>query len=254
MISPTLPFTLPMVGLGTWKLCDETAGRVVRDAVALGYRHIDTATGYHNEEAVGAGIRASGVDRDELLIVSKFPEEVAGLERLVLQRSLDLLGLRQLDLWLIHAPPENGGAAAIWEHFVSARDDGLVRAIGVSDFSPAQVDRLIDETGVAPQVNQVAFGPRHFDPELLPHHTECGVTVVGHSPFTGNDLTQPTLHAIAERHGRTVRQVLLRWHWDHGVPVVVKSASREHLTENLAVADFRLTAEDVDALDALAGR
>lgn len=247
-----LPFTLPEVGLGTWQLWGEAASRTVREAIGLGYRCIDTATGYGNEEAVGAGIRGCGVDRGELLIVTKFPEEIAGHERRALRRSLDLLGVEYLDLWLIHAPLDSDGSLAMWERFVEAREEGLVRAIGVSNFRPDQVDDLVARSGVVPAVNQVAFGPRWFDPALTGHHAGHGITVQGHSPFSENDLDHPVLRATADRHGRGVHQILLRWHLAHGVPIVAKSVSPARLAENLGGSEFSLDPAEVAAIDRIA--
>lgn len=249
MSGDSLPFTLPPVSLGTWQMRGRAASRGVQMAVEAGYRCIDTATGYDNEAAVGAGIRASGIDRDDVLVITKFPEEAAGHERETLLRSLDLLGVEYLDLWLIHAPLDADGSLAIWERFAEAREDGLVRAIGVSNFLPDQVDDLVARSGVVPAVNQIAFGPRFFTPALAPHHAGLGIVTQGHSPFSENDLEHPVLRATAERHGRSVQQILLRWHLEHGVPVVVKSVSPAHLTANLTATDFSLAPDAIAAID-----
>ncbi|MFH8892718.1 aldo/keto reductase [Streptomyces sp. NPDC017949] len=237
------------MSLGTWQMWGETATRGVQEAIDAGYRCIDTATGYRNEEAVGAGIRASRIDRDHLLIITKFPEEEVGRERRTLLRSLDLLGVDCLDLWLIHAPLDADGSLAMWERFIEAREEGLVRAIGVSNFQPAQVDALIARSGVVPAVNQVAFGPRWFDSALAGHHASHGIVVQGHSPFSENELHHSVVRTIAERHGRSVHQVLLRWHLEHGVLTVAKSVSREHLAANLQVSEFSLDPAEVAAID-----
>lgn len=249
MSADTLPFTLPDVSLGTWQMRGAVATRGVRKAIGLGYRCIDTATGYGNEEAVGVGLRAGGVDRADLLIVTKFPEEAAGYERKALLRSLDLLGVEYLDLWLIHGPLDPDGSLAMWERFVEAREEGLVRAIGVSNFRPEQVDDLVARSGVAPAVNQVAFGPRHLDPGLAGHHAALGIVVQGHSPFSENDLNHPVLRAVAERHSRSVHQVLLRWHIEHSVPTVAKSVSPNRLAANLKAVEFSLSPDEVEAID-----
>ncbi|MEV8532690.1 aldo/keto reductase [Streptomyces sp. NPDC051211] len=251
MSAKPLPFDLPSVGLGTWNMRGEAAERGVREAIELGYRLIDTATAYHNEEAIGAGIRSSGIDRSELLIVTKFPEEDAGREREALRTSLDLLGVDHVDLWLIHAPLDAEGSLRIWERFIEARDEGLVRAIGVSNFLPPQVDELIAASGVVPAVNQVAFGPHYYDVEFAPHHTARGIVAQAHSPYSENDLAHPVLRAIAGRHDCSVPQVLLRWHRAHGVPVVVKSVSRTHLAENLDTSGRPLEPAEVAAIDRL---
>ncbi|WP_369372878.1 aldo/keto reductase [Streptomyces sp. cg36] len=246
-----LPFELPAVGLGTWQMWGEDAERGVRDAIELGYRLIDTAAAYRNEKAVGAGIRSSGIDPGELVVVTKFPEEEAGREREVLHTSLDLLGVERIDLWLIHAPLDAAGSLRIWERFLEAREEGLVRAIGVSNFLPHQVDALTEASGVAPAVNQIAFGPHYYDADVAPHHAARGIALQAHSPFSENDLAHPVLRAIAERHGCTARQVLLRWHRAHRVPTVVKSTSRTHLTENLDTTGHSLDPVDMAALDRL---
>ncbi|MGH8791069.1 MAG: aldo/keto reductase [Stackebrandtia sp.] len=246
-----LPFELPPVGLGTWQMWGETAVRGVGEAIEVGYRHIDTAAGYGNEAAVGAGIRAGGVDREDLLIVTKFPEEDAGRERESLSRSLEALGVDFVDLWLIHAPPPDGGGAAIWEHFVAAREEGLTRAIGVSNFMVSQMDALVADVGVTPQVNQVAFGPRYFEPGFVERHVARGIVPVGHSPFSENDLAHPTLRCVAERHGRSVHDVILRWHWEHKVATVAKSTARARLEANLKAFDFQLKPDEIAAIDRL---
>ncbi|QFZ16216.1 aldo/keto reductase [Saccharothrix syringae] len=248
----SLPFTFPALGLGTWQLTGAEAVRTVRTALELGYRHVDTATAYANEEAVGEGIRASGVPRGDLLVVTKFPEEAAGAERRVLRRSLALLGVAHLDLWLLHGPaPDAGRTAAIWRHFVDARAEGLVRAIGVCNFTVGQLDGLTAATGVAPAVNQTAFGPHYFEPGLGPAHAARGVVLEAHSPFSENRMDDPVLVEVAERHGCDTHQVVLGWHRAHGVPVVAKSASPRRLAENLRGVGLALTPAEVAAVDRL---
>ncbi|MEU0136330.1 aldo/keto reductase [Streptomyces sp. NPDC006296] len=240
------------MSLGTWQLRGGAARRGVEEALALGYRCVDTATGYGNEREVGAGIRASGIERADLLLVTKFPEEDAGRERETLLRSLDLLGVDRLDLWLVHGPLDADGSLAVWERFIEAREGGLVRAIGVSNFRTDQVDDLAARSGVVPAVNQIAFGPRRFDPALVRHHAALGTVVQGHSPFSENDLGHPVLKSVAARLGRSVHQVLLGWHLAHGVPAVAKAASAARLAENLSVRGSALTAAEVAALDRIA--
>ncbi|MFD9287969.1 aldo/keto reductase [Streptomyces sp. NPDC060030] len=240
------------MSLGTWRMRGPAARRGVEEALALGYRCVDTATGYGNERDVGAGIRASGIERGDLLVVTKFPEEDAGRERETLLRSLDLLGVDHLDLWLVHGPLDPDGSLAVWERFVEAREAGLVRAIGVSNFLPTQVDDLVARSGVVPAVNQVAFGPRLLDPVLARHHAALGIVVQGHSPFSENDLWHPVLRAAAGHHGRSVHQILLRWHLEHGVPAVAKAASPAHLAANLTAHEFTLAPAEVEAIDRIA--
>lgn len=245
------PVPLPMLGLGTWQMDDRQAADVVARAIGLGYRLIDTATGYENEEGVGAGIRAGGVDRAELTVTTKFPEELAGFEREVLSRSLKLLRVDFLDLWLIHGPVSEQVNASIWQRFIDAREDGLVRAIGVSNFSAEQVEALARDSGVVPAVNQIAFGPRHYSSSVALRHAESGVRLQGHSPFSENDLSETVLKEIAARHDRTVTDIILRWHREHGVPVVAKAATPAHLRSNLDAFGFSLPPSDRAAIDGL---
>jgi 2,5-diketo-D-gluconate reductase A len=244
-------FQLPQVGLGTWRLAGSEAAQVVHTAIGLGYRHIDTATAYCIEEHVGHGIAASQISRDQLTIVTKFPEELAGCERAVLHRSLKALQTDYLDLWLLHGPASHADrTSAIWQHFISAHDEGLVREIGVSNFNIEQIDELIERTNATPAVNQIAFGPYYFESTLQSDHLQRGVTVVAHSPFNENDLDDSVLNNIAQRHQSGVHQVILSWHAAHHVPVIAKSRCSQRLEQNLRYAQMTLTADEVAAIDA----
>jgi diketogulonate reductase-like aldo/keto reductase len=241
---------IPLVGFGTWKLSGDEARDSTLAALAAGYRHVDTATMYANEAEVGAALRESDVPRTEVFITTKLPAERAGRERETLEASLRDLGVDQVDLWLIHWPPGDTGLP-VWREFVAARDQGLVRDIGVSNYSLAQIDELVAATGVAPAVNQVRWGPTLFDAAELAGHRERGVLLEGYSPFRSSSLTDPTLVAIAEAHARTVPQVIVRWHVQHGVVVIPKSARPERIVSNVDVAGFTLTDEQMAAIDAL---
>jgi 2,5-diketo-D-gluconate reductase A len=241
---------IPLVGFGTWRLSGPSARESTAAALAAGYRHIDTATMYANEAEVGAALRESGVPRSEVFVTSKLPPERAGHEWATLSASRTALGIDQLDLWLIHWPP-GGAGVPVWREFVKARHEGLTAAIGVSNYSLAQIDELIAATGVTPAVNQIKWGPFLFDADVLAGHRERGVVLEGYSPFRSGPLDDPTLVAIAEQLGRTVPQVIVRWHLQHGIVVIPKSAHQERIVSNVDVGGFTLSDEQMARIDAL---
>ncbi len=243
---------IPLVGFGTWRLSGASAQESTTNALLAGYRHIDTATMYANEAEVGAALRASGVPRTDVFITTKLPAERAGRERRTIEESLTKLGVDQVDLWLIHWPP-GGVGLPVWREFIKARDEGLVADIGVSNYSLDQIDRLIAETGVTPAVNQIKWGPFLFDPAVLAGHQSRGVVLEGYSPFRSGPLDNPTLVAIATQLGRTVPQVIVRWHVQHGIVVIPKSARPERIVGNVDVSGFELSDEQMAAIDALGG-
>jgi 2,5-diketo-D-gluconate reductase A len=242
---------MPLLGFGTWQIKGSKATNAVGWALDAGYRHLDTATVYGNEKAVGAGLAASGVARDDVFVTTKCPPSKAGRELDTLRTSLDGLGTDHVDLWLIHWP---GGSAAdvdIWRAFVEARDEKLARAIGVSNYSLDQVDELTRETGVTPAVNQVEWSPLLFDRAVLEGHRERGVVLEGYSALRGGTLEHPVIVAIAERLGRTPAQVIIRWHLQHDVVVIPKSVQEQRIRSNADVGDFTLSDDDMAALDSL---
>jgi 2,5-diketo-D-gluconate reductase A len=241
---------MPLLGFGTWRLSGDQARHATADALAAGYRHVDTATMYRNEREVGRAVREHG--RDGVFVTTKLPADRAGRERRTLEESLEQLGLDVLDLWLVHWPP-GGAGVPVWEQFVAAREDGLVRDIGVSNYSLEQVDELERATGVRPAVNQVRWSPLLFDRAALDGHRERGVALEGYSALKGGTLGHPVVTGIAERLGRSPAQVLVRWHLEHGVVVIPKSARPERIRGNADVGGFALGADDVAALDALGG-
>ena len=245
---------MPLLGVGTWQLSGGTARQVVAWALESGYRHVDTATGYGNEREVGAALRESGLDRDEVFVTTKLPPENAGRERETLEQSLEALGTDHLDLWLVHWPPDGQAAPRTWEHFVQARQEGLVRAIGVSNYSLGQLDELTQATGTTPAVNQIRWSPFVFDGSVLEGHRDRGVVLEGYSPFKAAVLDHPVLTEIAERHGKTPAQVVVRWHVQHGIPVIPKSEKRERLESNVDVLDLELDDDEMARLDGLAGQ
>jgi diketogulonate reductase-like aldo/keto reductase len=243
---------MPVVGLGTWQVRADQGYRAVRDALELGYRHIDTATMYRNQEQVGRAVADSGVPREQVFLTTKLPPERAGQIRRTLDESLRELGVDYLDLWLIHWPPRGDASARAWAELLKARGDGLARAVGVSNYSLSQLDSLSAATGEMPAVNQIPFSPWEYDGALLAGHAERGVVVEGYSPFKRSRLDDPTLAGIARAYDVTPAQVVLRWHIEHDVVVIPKSVSRERLAANLDLFDFELAPDDVARIDALA--
>ena len=245
---------MPGLGLGTWAMRGEQAREAVATALRLGYRHVDTATMYHNHRPIGRALAESGVARSDLFVTTKLPAERAGRELETLEESLQELGLGYLDLWLVHWPPGGRAAANTWRRFLAAREGGLVRSIGVSNYAPAQIDELVAATGEAPAVNQIPYSPADHDPPLLADHLERGVLVEGYSPLKRSNLGAPAVVAAARAHGVKPAQVVLRWHIQHDIVVIPKSAHAEHLADNLAVFRFALGEEEMAAIDALGRR
>lgn len=242
---------IPMVGLGTWQSEGGEAERAVSAALQLGYRHIDTATGYGNEDEVGRALATVGIDRDDVFVTTKLPPDHAGRARRTLTESLAALGTDHLDLWLIHWPPNRQASPETWQVFREVRDEGLVRSIGVSNYSIAQLDELIAATGEAPAVNQIPYSPRDHDPDLLAAHRERGIVVEGYSPLKRTSLEAPALVAAAQAHDVSPAQVVLRWHVQHDVVVIPKSTRQERIAANLDILGFELTADEMSAIDAL---
>jgi 2,5-diketo-D-gluconate reductase A len=245
---------LPMVGFGTWKL----RGRACRDAVlaalAAGYRHLDTATMYANEAEVGQALRGSGLARPDVFLTTKIRPSDAGRAPQVLQASLRGLETDYLDLWLIHWPPRGGESLRLWNDLLQARADGYVRDVGVSNYSLSQVDDLIRSSGQAPAVNQIDWGPTLYDPAVLAGHADRGIAVEGYSPLKNTNLRDPVLAQIAAEHGVSPAQVVLRWHLEHDVTVIPKSAKPDRIAANLDLFGFSLTKAQLAAIDGLAGR
>jgi 2,5-diketo-D-gluconate reductase A len=243
-------FTMPMIGFGTWRLSGPQARDAVSFALETGYRHIDTATIYRNEDEVGRAVRDSAVPRQDIFITTKLPPERRDRIRRTLEESLSALGTDHLDLWLIHWPP-GGAAPEVWAEFIKLRDEGLTRAIGVSNYSLAEIDELQRATGELPAVNQIPWSPKQYDQAVLEGHQARGVVLEGYSGLKGTRLNDKALKEIAARHGVTPAQVVLRWHLEHGIVVIPKSAHRERIAENFALDGFSLTPDEVAAIDAL---
>ena len=241
---------MPLLGFGTWQIKGHEAADATAVALQSGYRHLDTATVYGNEGEVGAGLERSGVARDDVFVTTKCPPNRADDAIGTLRRSLDLLGTDHVDLWLIHWPG-GGSQVDLWRSFVEARELGLARDIGVSNFDVATLDEVTSATDVAPAVNQIEWSPLLFDAAVLEAHRERGIVLEGYSALRGGTLEHPTIVEIAERLGRTPAQVIVRWHLQHGVVVIPKSRQAERIRSNADVGGFELSEQDLAALDAL---
>ncbi|MEU9842132.1 aldo/keto reductase [Actinomadura sp. NPDC048032] len=243
---------LPMIGFGTWQLRPEAAYASVREALEIGYRHVDTATLYRNEADVGRALKDSGVDREEVFVTTKLRPQDARDARRTLETSLRLLDTGYVDLWLIHWPTGGDELVPTWRALLDAQDAGLVRHAGVSNYSPALIDGLTEATGRRPAVNQISWSPAQHDPALLDEHRRRGIVVEGYSGLKNTDLRDPVLTGIARRLGVTPAQVVLRWHLEHDIVILPRSSRREHIAANFDLEGFALTDEDVAAVDALA--
>jgi diketogulonate reductase-like aldo/keto reductase len=241
---------IPLLGLGVWQVPDgPECENAVRWALELGYRHIDTAQAYGNEASVGRALRDSGVPREEVFVTTKFyparedPEAEA-------QRSLERLGIDQVDLYIIHWP--QGGPTWAWPGMERAREAGYARSIGVSNFSVGELDELLAIAETPPVVNQVQFSPFKYRRALLDACEERAIALEAYSPLgTGRHLSDKAVGEIAERVGRTPAQVLIRWCVQRELVVIPKSTHRERIEANAQVFDFELSDEDMAALDAL---
>jgi len=241
---------IPLLGLGVWQVeNDGVCVDAVRWALELGYRHIDTAQAYGNEESVGKGLRESGVPRGEVFITTKFfPERKDPVAEV--ERSLQRLGVDYVDLYLIHWP--QGGPTWAWPGMEQARELGYARSIGVSNFGAGDLRRLLATATVPPVVNQVQFSPYEYRKALLDACRRDEIALEAYSPLgTGRHLASDTVARIARRHGRTPAQVLLRWCLERGIPVIPKSVHRERIAENAQLFGFRLSEQEIAELDAL---
>ena len=241
---------LPMLGLGVWQVPNGSeCVSTVRSALDVGYRHIDTAQAYGNEESVGRALRESDIPREELFITTKFYPESADPSAEA-EHSLRRLRLDYVDLYIIHWP--KGGATWAWPGMEKAHERGHARSIGVSNFSVTELDEVSAVASVAPVVNQVQFSPFAYRSALLDDCRRRNIALEAYSPLgVGAHLSNPAIVAIAKRLGRTPAQVLLRWCLQHDVPVLTKSTRRERLEENAQIFGFALSDEDMSELDRL---
>jgi diketogulonate reductase-like aldo/keto reductase len=250
---------IPQLGFGVFQVPPEETAEVVQRALAAGYRHIDTAAAYRNEAAVGEAIRASGLDRSEVFLTTKCFNDDHGHEqaRRAFHASLQRLELDYVDLYLIHWPvPAHNRYVETWRAFIELRDEGLIRAIGVSNFQPAHLERIIAATGETPAINQVELHPYLQQHGLRHEHEQLGIVTEAWSPLArGLVLEDPAIVQAAEAHGRTPGQVVIRWHLQLGNVVIPKSVTPERIQQNIDVFDFQLSDAQMEAIEELdAGR
>jgi diketogulonate reductase-like aldo/keto reductase len=246
---------IPQLGFGVFQVPPRDTAEVVTRALLAGYRHVDTAAAYGNEAGVAQAIHAAGLERDEVFVTTKCSNDDQGREQAkrALRASLERLEMEHLDLYLIHWPvPAHDRYVETWEAFVELQAEGLARSIGVSNFQPPHLERVIEATGVTPSVNQVELHPRLQQTGLRREHEELGIVTEAWSPLAkGRALDDPAIVAIAERHGRTPGQVVIRWHLQLGNVVIPKSVTPERIEENFAVFGFELGADEMEAIAAL---
>jgi 2,5-diketo-D-gluconate reductase A len=243
---------LPVVGLGTWKLRGNAVADAVGAALKIGYRHIDTATMYGNEEAIGRALAASGIDRGEVFLTTKLRPSEADKADKVLRFSLRALGVDHIDLWLLHWPPARPSSSRqAWNELRRLRDAGFTRAIGVSNYSLAQIDDLTAATGETPAVNQVHWDPLRYSAQTVSGHAERGVVMEGYSPLKDVSLDHQALRAIAAAHQVSTAQVVLRWNIERGIVVIPKSSHEDRISANIDLFGFELNADELAAIDAI---
>ncbi|GAA1141342.1 aldo/keto reductase [Nocardioides aquiterrae] len=248
--------TIPAIGFGTYPLKGEDGVAAIRSAIEVGYRLLDTAVNYGNEPEVGEAIRQSGVPREELQVTSKIPGRHHGYDDAVrsTHESLERLGLEYLDLHLIHWPnPQQGRFQEAWRALVDLRRQGLVRSIGVSNFTDAHLRRIVDDTGVTPAVNQIEMHPYFPQVEMRKVNEELGIRTEAWSPLGKRQapFSEPPVAAAAETHGVTPGQVILRWHVQLGSIPIPKSATPERQRQNLDVFGFELSDDEMAAITGL---
>lgn len=258
MTQPLIAFndgaSLPKLGLGVWQVPDDEAAGIVQAAVEAGYRHVDTAAVYKNEAGVGAGL-ARAASGGEVAVTTKLWNESQGYDRALraFEKSLERLGRESVELYLIHWPcPSQNLFVESWKALVRLKEEGRARSIGVSNFKAEHLRRIVDETGVAPAVNQIELHPRFQQIDLRAAHAELGIATECWSPLgQGKLLQDPVIAKIAAKHGKSPAQAVIRWHLDSGFMVIPKSANPERIRQNFDVFDFALDAEDMAAIAGL---
>jgi len=246
---------IPQLGFGVFQVPPTETTEVVMRALATGYRHIDTAAAYRNEAAVGQAIRASGLERHEVFVTTKCFNDDHGHEKAkrALAASLERLEMDYVDLYLIHWPvPAHDKYVETWQAFIEMRDEGLIRSIGVSNFEPAHLERVIAQTGETPTINQIELHPYFQQRGLRHEHGQLGIITEAWSPLAqGKVLADPAIVEIAEAHAKTPGQVVIRWHLQLGNVVIPKSVTPDRIEENFDVFDFDLSAAEMAAIDDL---
>jgi 2,5-diketo-D-gluconate reductase A len=257
---PTLPLnnghTIPQIGLGTAMLNDDQIAPVIVTAINAGYRHIDTAYRYGNQRGVGKGLRESGIPREEVFVTTKLDGEFQGNQRAIagLDECLRQLGLEYVDLLLIHWPlPQRDEYISTWKTFEQLAATGKARSIGVSNFKPAHLERLLAETTVRPVANQIQLSPRITRADHVAYNRAYDIVTVAWSPLGPKSdlLNEPILATIGAKYGKTPAQVVLRWNIERGIVPIPRSSNPQRLAQNIAIFDFKLTADEIAAISAL---
>jgi 2,5-diketo-D-gluconate reductase A len=242
---------MPIIGFGTWKLTGDQAVESVKNALKLGYRMVDTSGDYGNHKEVGDAMRASSVKRDDIYLVTKVEEDEDAYEST--KANLAELGLEYADLMLIHRPPRDDGAGEVlWQGLIRAKNEGLVKDIGVSNYSIEQLQDLTAHTGEKPVVNQIEWSPFGYSKDMLDYCHRQHIVIQAYSPLSRkNKLGDPMLVGLSKKYGKTPAQVVLRWDIQHEVVPLPKATSEDHIRENLDVFDFEIEDEDMMKLDSL---
>lgn len=243
---------IPQIGLGVWQVDPAITAKVVRWGIEAGYRLIDTAEGYQNEEGVGQAIRSAGVPRSELFITSKLRNGAHQRDAALraFDETMSKLGIEQIDLFLIHWPvPSQDRYVEAWKTLIELRQSGRIKSIGVSNFNQDHLERIIGETGVTPTVNQIELHPRFQQRDKREFHDRHNIRIESWSPLgSGRLLSDPTLESIARKHGKSVAQTIVRWHLQEGLIVIPKSIHQDRIAANFDVFDFELEAKDLELI------
>lgn len=246
---------IPQLGFGVWQVPNDEVTAPVAEALRADYRSIDTAQGYGNEEGVGRAIAESGIGRDELFITSKLRTREQGYDKTIraFEGSLGKLGLDYLDMFLIHWPvPAQDKYAESWKAFVQLQKDGRIRTIGVSNFLPGHLERIIGETGVTPAINQIELHPEYQQRDVRDFHKRHDIQIESYSPLgSGAVLDNPAIAEIARKHGKTPAQAIIRWHLQEGLVVIPKSTHADRIRANIEVFDFSLDEDDMKKIGTL---
>lgn len=245
---------MPVLGAGIWQVPDAETPRAVRDALEVGYRLIDGAAAYQNETGLGEGIRNAGLAREDIFVTSKLWNAHHGYDNALkgFEGSMARLGLDYLDLYLIHWPlPDHDQYVETWKALIRLRDEGRIRSIGVANFHEEHLRRLVGETGVAPALNQIELHPTLAQSHMRAVNAGLQIVTQSWTPLGRGDFDLPEVRQIADRHGRSPAQIVLRWHMQHGLSVIPKSSRKDRLAENFDILTFTLDDADMAALDGL---
>ena len=247
--------SIPQLGLGVWQVEPEITARVVKDGISTGFRLIDTAEGYNNEQGVGQAIKEGGVPREQLFITSKLRNGGHARDQALqsFDKTMEALGLETLDMFLIHWPvPSQGKYVEAWKTLVELKGQGRIRSIGVSNFNPDHLERIIAETGEKPVVDQIELHPYFQQRDKRDFLTQNGIQIESYSPLgSGEVLKDKSIAAIAKKHGKSVAQTIIRWHLQQGLIVIPKSTHADRMADNFDVFDFELDQDDIRQIDSL---